>query len=117
MNHVPRPARLIALTLAAILFLAPLSARAAQAATSDLIGLIPTLTPTAVNINFLKYERQAAKPGQATPATLVPADKGVGSGFIVEDSRGLIVTNRHVTDGGDEIHTATSTTTPACAPP
>jgi serine protease Do len=90
---------LATLALAILLAVAtPPRARAVETLSPDLVRLIPTLMPMTVNINFLKYENREGQPG-----ALVPVHKGVGSGYIV-DPDGLIVTNRHVTDGGDEIY-------------
>ena len=56
--------------------------------------LIPRLLPHVVNITFSNIKQQAN--GQLTQS-----GKGLGSGYVV-DARGIIVTNRHVTDGGNE---------------
>ena len=68
-----------------------------------LADLVTRLQPQVVNIAFQRNEQ---KPGLAP----VPVKRGVGTGFIV-DPRGIIATNRHVTDGGEEIYATLSDNT------
>jgi S1-C subfamily serine protease len=67
---------------------------AAERSPEALPELIPRLLPHVVNITFSNIKQQAS--GQLTQS-----GKGLGSGYVV-DARGIIVTNRHVTDGGNE---------------
>ena len=69
------------------------SARAADQVPVGLTALIPTLLPHVVNIAFYRLELEP-------DGALVPSNKGLGSGYVV-DARGIIATNRHVTDGGN----------------
>ena len=56
--------------------------------------LIPTLLPHLVNVSFFRVEKDAN-------GVLTQVSKGVGSGYVV-DASGLIVTNRHVVDEGNQ---------------
>jgi S1-C subfamily serine protease len=60
----------------------------------DLPELISTLLPYVVNIAFNKIERRST-------GELIQSGKGLGSGYVV-DAKGIIATNRHVTDDGTE---------------
>ncbi len=112
---------------------------AAEPRITDLPALIPKLLPQVVNISFLKHsasddksrtmpsrppaQSSAQAPAQSPtpspsappappppPQSLAPTGGGVGTGFIV-DALGIICTNRHVTDGGDEIYVTLSDNT------
>lgn len=62
-----------------------------------LADLVTKLLPQVVNISFVNYKDDKGN------ISLVPQRKGVGTGYVV-DERGVIATNRHVTDGGSEIY-------------
>ncbi len=81
------------LVCAGVLLFASVPARA-DLPPAGLQDLIPTLLPHVVNVSFFRVEKDAS--GQ-----LVPVSKGVGSGYVV-DASGIIFTNRHVTDEGNE---------------
>jgi serine protease Do len=93
----------LAAALALMLPLAAHAAGPAAAAEEPLPDLVARLLPQVVNISFQHVE---AKPGLAP----VPVKRGVGTGFVV-DPRGIIATNRHVTDGGEEIYATLSDNT------
>jgi serine protease Do len=102
-----RPLRLIAVfACAAMLGLHP---AAAQHKLENLPALIPTLLPQVVNISFLRHQTPGdkLKAMEEQVKSLAPTGAGVGTGFIV-DALGIICTNRHVTDGGDEIYVTLS---------
>ncbi len=91
---------------AALALLFPFTVHAAgpaAGAEEPLPGLVARLLPQVVNISFQHVE---SKPGLAP----VPVKRGVGTGFVV-DPRGIIATNRHVTDGGEEIYATLSDNT------
>ncbi len=87
------------------LLLQPVAARAEVPPPPNLAALIPRLLPQVVNISFVRHEPTLATndTGEARTAALVPTKTGVGTGFVV-DADGIICTNRHVTDGADEIY-------------
>lgn len=64
----------------------------------DLANLVPKLMPSVVSISFTSFESTSID----STLSLVPKHQGVGTGYIVDEG-GIIVTNRHVTDGGSEI--------------
>lgn len=84
----------------------------AQRQITDLPALIPKLLPQAVNISFLRHSSpvETMREMQEQAKSLVPTGSGVGTGFVV-DALGIICTNRHVTDGGDEIYVTLSDNT------
>lgn len=88
----------LALTLLALMTAMPARAELPPA---NLPDLIPKLMPGVVSISFTKLESsQGMNTNSAAP--LVPVHQGVGTGYII-DERGIIATNRHVTDGGQEL--------------
>ncbi len=107
--------------VAAALLLPALTGPAqAQRQINDLPGLIPKLMPQVVNISFLRHDTPVDKlramqsqvmgaPAAPGPVS-APVGAGVGTGFVV-DALGIICTNRHVTDGGDEIYVTLSDNT------
>eukprot|EP01037_Dinobryon_pediforme_P005295 gene5295-5348_t len=100
------------LTACAITILAGLAPAAAQRQIENLPALIPTLLPQVVNISFLRHQTPGDKLKAMTDQmkSLAPTGAGVGTGFVV-DPLGIICTNRHVTDGGDEIYVTLSDNT------
>ncbi len=110
------PARLLA---CAVLLALPLAAAAAELPPTGLPELIPQLMPEVVNISIIKHQPAhgatvakvdaEAETPMADPS-LVPTGMAYGTGYIV-DSRGIIVTNRHVTDGADTIFVSFSDNT------
>jgi serine protease Do len=101
--------KLVMLAVAAI---AAIGAARAEVPSADLAPLVRTLMPQVVNISFVRHKTAMTnlKTMQADRAAAVPTGKGVGTGFIV-DAAGIICTNRHVTDGGDEIYVSLSDNT------
>ncbi len=98
----PTARRLVFAVLLAASLLPAVAPRAADAPPQDATRLIATLMPQVVNINFVKYEVHEATADHPASEARVPVHKGVGTGYVI-DARGIIATNRHVTDGGDEI--------------
>jgi serine protease Do len=90
------PARRLACAVVASLMALGMPLQAAGLPPDSLPELIPTLLPHVVNIAFYRVERKAN-------GELIPAGKGLGSGYVV-DAKGVIATNRHVTDGGNEYY-------------
>lgn len=84
----------------------------AQRQITDLPALIPKLLPQVVNISFLRHNSPVdrLREVQQQAQSLTPTGAGVGTGFVV-DALGIICTNRHVTDGGDEIYVTLSDNT------
>ncbi len=99
----------VRLTFALTLFAVPLHA---ETPAQGLAVLVPKLMPQVVNIAYVRHQSPAdkMKAMQADRKSVVPTGKGVGTGFIVDDN-GIICTNRHVTDGGDEIYVSLSDNT------
>lgn len=64
---------------------------------NDVIGAIEKVEASVVNINTIRFERDAFL--HVHPA------RGIGSGFIIDD-RGHILTNHHITAGSREIEVA-----------
>ena len=85
-------ARLLQAGIVALALATP-PARAADQAPPRLPELIPTLLPHVVNIAFTRLELEA-------DGAIIQTNKGLGSGYVV-DERGIIATNKHVTDGGN----------------
>ena len=104
------PIRLIAAFACAILL--GHHPAAAQRQIENLPVLIPTLLPQVVNISFLRHQTPGdkLKAMEEQAKSLAPTGAGVGTGFVV-DALGIICTNRHVTDGGDEIYVTLSDNT------
>jgi serine protease Do len=63
----------------------------------DVIAAIATVEASVVNINTIRFERDAFL--HVHPA------RGIGSGFIIDD-KGHILTNHHITSGSREIEVA-----------
>ena len=63
----------------------------------DVIAAIAKVEPSVVNINTIRFERDAFL--HVHPA------RGLGSGFIIDD-QGHILTNHHITIGSGEIEVA-----------
>ena len=105
-----RPLRLIAALACAVLL--GHHPAAAQWQIENLPLLIPSLLPQVVNISFLRHQTPGDKlmAMQEQAKSLAPNGAGVGTGFVV-DALGIICTNRHVTDGGDEIYVTLSDNT------
>lgn len=84
----------------------------AEVPPTDLPSLIPRLLPQVVNISFVKHQSADSKlqAVQAEARAITPVGSGVGTGFVI-DALGIICTNRHVTDGGDEIYVTLSDNT------
>jgi serine protease Do len=66
-----------------------------------LADLVEDLLPHVVNISYFNVKK-------GPDGVLKRVGKGLGSGYVVDPS-GIIVTNRHVTDGGNEFYVTFST--------
>ena len=71
----------------------------AQQTVFDASELVATLLPSVVSITKVHYEAAVDANGKPLPANGAMVRKlAYGTGFITDD-RGIIITNRHVTDG------------------
>jgi len=89
------------LTATVFVALASFTPARAELPPGGLAELVPKLMPQVVNISFVSYANASGN------TSLIPQHSGVGTGYIV-NAGGIIVTNRHVTDGGSEIYASLS---------
>jgi hypothetical protein len=75
---------------------------AAALPANDVSELVASLLPSVVNISVVRYAPAVDADGKPLADGSKIRKPEFGSGYIV-DSGGVVVTNRHVTDGADEI--------------
>jgi serine protease Do len=93
------PAILIAILLA---WTGAASRAAAAIPANDISDLVATLLPSVVNISVVRYAPAVDAEGKLLADGSKIRKPAFGSGYIVDRS-GVVLTNRHVTDGADEI--------------
>ena len=94
------PAMLFAVLLACAATGAPPAAAAIPA--NDISDLVATLLPSVVNFSVVRYAPAVDADGKPLADGSRIRKPAFGSGYIV-DRGGGVLTNRHVTDGADEI--------------
>jgi S1-C subfamily serine protease len=94
---------IVAIAISASALGTALSALAETAVPSS-SDLVATLLPSAVSITVIRHiPATASTPGVPIDPNAYKKKKSFGSGFIVDHS-GVLVTNRHVITGVDEIY-------------
>jgi len=93
--------------VAAVTFLlagvaAPIGPAGAAVEGFDVSELVPGLLPSVVSISMWHYVPALDDSGKPRADGAMARKPGVGTGYIT-DASGVIVTNRHVTDGAEEI--------------
>jgi serine protease Do len=75
---------------------------AAALPVNDISELVATLLPSVVNISVVRYAPASDAVGKPLADGSKVRKQSFGSGYIVDRS-GVVLTNRHVTDGAEEI--------------